>query len=227
MEIKKSEDYDELIFQDFSIYIYPNDNKAKFRWTFYGPNTMIDDESVREEQIYLIHIISSVIEYIKQQYQQIDNIEIWGDSGYYEFAMFEYEKFDNFREYYYYNLALFGETWFEKHFKAQILCSDYERIKPILFLDPNLKDTSWDSFKQSYHIRIDTLKPYYETTATMRDFFLKIRENHTPIETGRLIGQWITWYIDRVYNAHISLMILNIYIQKQDNYPVVFEKNTI
>jgi hypothetical protein len=226
MEIKQFENYNELIFDKYSIYIYPNDDRARFRWTLHGPNTLIDDDSVRNEQIILIHSISSVLEYIKQYYNYINTVEIWGDSGYYEFAMFDYEKYDNFREYYYYNLALFGETWFEKYFKAEIPCSDYERIKSSLFLDPNFKNKSWDSFKCKYHIHNDVLEHFYGTTSTMRDFFIKIRENYSSIEMCRLIAQWIKWYLDEYYGTTLQSLSMNtnIIIKKQEKYSVIFNK---
>jgi hypothetical protein len=161
MEIKKMDNYYELTFEDMFFIIitfgnvYGEANKCCLQWKQYiGPNTIIDSEDInaQKEQQQYIHAISSAIEYIKQNYSWVDTIDVWGDSGSFDFAMFDRKEYDNSCEYYYYNLALFGETWFEKYFKAEIPCSDYKRIKTSLFLDPNFKNKSWDSFKCKYHI---------------------------------------------------------------------------
>lgn len=189
------------------VHVYKNKEKAQLFWFDQdgfrkGPNTMIDDESEIENHEILRHEIVQLIKYIQNNYEWITGLLI-EDSGCYEFCMFEQETSLNWRYYYYYNLALFGETWFEKYFDIKY-CNEYLKIKSKLFLSKPIDE--WESFKSLCMLQNDYLKSYYESSQTMREFFQKLRTNHTPVEVCRLIGQWIIWYMDKIYGNSLNII---------------------
>lgn len=212
--------------------IYPNKkrtenekNTANLHWNNYdnnGPNTIIDDDTVNHNE--LKHLLSSIIEYIRMKFEYI-NILYLQDSGYFEFNMYGQEGSINWKQYLYYNIAIFGETWFERYFNASFYLEKYYEHKEHLFTDPS-KYLSWNEFKYGYIMPNETqdfLQVYYESSQTMREFFLKIRKNHSPIETCKIIGQWIQGYISHTYDDNFTLLgHCYINIKNREKYNITF-----
>lgn len=188
------------------VQIFEGKKEAQLRWFdnegfIKGPNTLIDDEKQIDNHRILKNQLLALIKYIQENYKWITEIH-FNDSGYFECCMLEQENSLHWQYYYYYNLALFGETWFEKYFNATYYV-DYENIKQGLFMSKPIND--WNDFKTYCIFTEDYMKSYYESSCTMRSFFQKLRADHSPLEVCKLIGSWISTYIYRLYNGTNSI----------------------
>ena len=106
----------------------------------------------------------------------------------------------------YYNLALYGKTWYEAHFKAKLLnAGDDVLLKENVnrFNDPSIK-LPWNIFRLRYRIQEyeDILKTAYETSNTYREWLTLLRKD--KITYCWYIRDWIVPFVDDVLD-HIPL----------------------
>lgn len=145
-----------------------------------------------------IHLLKATIEFIKRTYPWIEFIELDDMS---EIPCINNAGIKRKLVLHCYNLAIYGETWYEREFGAILKDPtariDYDIVKAKL-IDPLFKKP-WND-KMGIPIE---LKPLYESSDTIRDFFLKIRNTFERNTRCRLLSGWIEPFIKSLFTSKL------------------------
>ena len=115
-----------------------------------------------------------------------------------------------------YYIALYGMTWYEKHFGAelenQITRQAYmNRIQ--LLKNPSVKPKKYKQMRSFFGIKNDKqIKIQFETSATFQDFFDSLNHNMDKEQLCDFLEPWIEIFMDNILDENIHRFLTSIWV---------------
>jgi hypothetical protein len=120
------------------------------------------------------------------------------------------------------SIALYGKTWYEKHFSAKIY-NDYERDRYSNDLQKLVSNDKLDWIYISRRFQIsDECRKIYEDSQTYREFFIELKKTMDKIKYCEFLASWLESFINEIIFCNTNYFSMQWIINPKDISPVNF-----